>query len=272
MIAAASVAVYVSGGRDNATTAHPTTSAIDLFVTGIAQGTRTPSPSLRTALAIEATGTPGPLTSWQAAEQDSGNDVPGLFYPSLGRGHFSSGLRGHVMTPFCDDLAHASASVPTAIATPSSPGPGVSPLKCHNSNPPSSGQHLNVQRNVDIGGGITINIPADPDVYPDDVDMPRDAIPHILEHAGVFIGWNCGAGDQACIDVVATMKRLVNDRIDTHDERIVMAHDRDLLEGTIGMAAWTRVENFGYGDYSDERVSRFTSKLSCRFDPEGFCR
>ena len=162
----------------------------------------------------------------------------------------------------------ASAGSPAANATP------TIPTDCHLSNPPSSGEHLNVQRNIDIGGGNIINIPADPDVYPDDIELPRESIPHLEEHAGVFVGWNCADGDTACTDVIQKLKDLVNDRIDNHDNRVVMARDADLPFGTIGVASWTRVLNLPYADYDSKKgeIQDFIATNSCRFDPEGFCR
>ena len=185
----------------------------------------------------------------------------------------------------------ASTSTPAASATPSpaptsatgtaaatsSPADNVTPTirtDCHLSNPPSSGQHLNVQRNVDVGGGAIVNIPADPDVYPDDVEMPRESIAHILEHAGVYVGWNCDDGDSACTDAVQKLKDLVNRRISDNDNRLVMARDSDLPAGTIGMSSWTRVLNLPYTDWDAKKgtVQDFLSTNSCRFDPEGFCK
>ena len=104
--------------------------------------------------------------------------------------------------------------------------------------------------------------------------MPRDAIPHMLEHAGVFVGWNCASGDTACTDAAQKLKDLVNDRIDNNDNRVVMAHDNDLPAGTFGMASWTRVLNFPASDWENQKklAEKFISVNSCRFDPEGFCR
>ena len=235
------------------------------------------------------------------AAQNRSTDIPGTYVEDQGRGHFPGTLNGHQMTPFCDGVASSDSAKKTIIggngtpsstttATPapsSTPSAGASPTahgtidttptvpsNCYNSNPPSSGKHLNVQRNVDVGGGNIMNIPADPDVYPDEVEVPRDAIPHILEHAGVFVGWNCKSGDTACTDVVQKLKDLVNDRISNHDNRIAMAHDNDLPEGTIGVSSWTRVLDFAYADWDQQKgtVEKFLGTNSCRFDPEGFCR
>jgi hypothetical protein len=254
-------------------------------------------------LIIQAnTGTDG-LSGPEKAEQDDSPTLPGVFHGTQGRGHFSEGLSGHVTVPFCEGVAQSDlarersgtlygetpsssttstreptttpTTTPTATSASGSTTPNTTPTVqtgCHNSNPPSSGEHLGVQRNVDIGGGLVINIPPDPDVYPRDVEIPRDAIAHTLEHAGVFVGWNCEVGDTACTDVVTELEDLVNSRIDNNDDRVVMSIDLDLPVGTIGISSWTRVMNFPFAEYDEDAVTDFISTHSCRFDPEGFCR
>jgi hypothetical protein len=273
------------------------------------------------------TGSGDSLSASEKAEQDDSADLPGVFHPTQGRGHFSfSFSQDRDPTPFCEGVrssenpegtpggtpaagtpgagtpaagtptgstpaAGGAETTPDAASPPapeSTPTPGAAgtstasgsttpnatptvPTNCYNSNPPTSGRHLGVQRNVDIGDGVRVNIPADPDVYPDDVIMPRESIPHILEHAGVFVGWNCEDGDQACMDVVQEVKDLVNDRIDNHNDRVAMARSNDLPPGEIGVASWTRVLNFRYQDYDEGAVEDFIGTHSCRFDPEGFC-
>lgn len=241
------------------------------------------------------------LTKPEQAAQDRSTDIPGTYVEDEGRGHFPGNLAGHQMTPFCEGVPQSDSARLTIIAggTPAATTPGTTPTpaatstpgtsptahgtidttptvpsNCYNSNPPSSGKHLNVQRNVDVGGGNIMNIPADPDVYPDDLETPRDAIAHILEHAGVFVGWNCQSGDIACTVVIQELKDLANDRISNSDNRVVMAHDSDLPEGTIGMSSWTRLLDFPYTDWDQQKdtVEQFMAKNSCRFDPEGFCR
>ncbi len=243
------------------------------------------------------------LSGPEKAERDDSTSLPGAFHASQGRGHFDGGLIGHVTVPFCEDVEQSelaekrsgvaygetpsdSASptrtpTTTATATPSatsaagSTTPNTTPTVqtgCHSSNPPTSGEHIGVQRNLDIGNGAIINIPPDPDVYPHDVEIPRDAIAHTLEHAGVFVGWNCDDGDTACMDVVTQLEELVNGRIDNHDDRVVMAIDLDLPAGTMAVASWTRVLSFKFADYVEGDVTDFISTHSCRFDPEGFCR
>lgn len=248
------------------------------------------------------------LSEAEAAELDDSPELPGIYHQPQGRGHFEGGLLGHVMTPFCEGVEQsdtarerdgvpfgetpsgtttstpqptntpAPTSTPTAESTTTSSAGSTTPnttptvpTDCYNSNPPSSGRHLGVQRNVDIGGGLVINIPPDPDVYPHDVEIPRDAIPHILEHAGVYVGWNCAEGDQACLDIVQQVEDLVNQRIDNNDDRVVMSINKDLPEGTIALASWTRTMSFAYQEYNEDEVADFIGTHSCRFDPEGFC-
>lgn len=252
-------------------------------------------------LVIQSNSGSASLTKPEQAAQDRSTDIPGTYVEDQGRGHFPGGLTGHQMTPFCEGVPQSdsarltiigggtpAATTPGTTPTPaatSTPGAGPTshgtidttptvPSNCYNSNPPSSGKHLNVQRNVEVGGGNIMNVPADPDVYPDDLETPRDAIAHILEHAGVFVGWNCTSGDVACTAVVQELKDLANDRISNSDNRVVMAHDNDLPEGTIGMSSWTRLLNFPYTEWDQQKdtVKQFMAKNSCRFDPEGFCR
>lgn len=218
------------------------------------------------------------LTGPDKAEADSSSSIPGVYVPSQGRGHFTGAwTKDRANTPFCLGVqwSGSSSAAPAATATPAATSqPGTTPTVqtgCYNSNPPSSGKHLNVQNNVDVGNGIVIKIPPDPDIYPPSVEVPRDSIAHILEHAGVFLGYNCADGDSACNDVVEQVKSLVTDRIGAGD-RIVMAHDNDLVPGTIGMSSWTRVYDFRYQDYDAKETQRFLDKNSCRYDPEGFCR
>lgn len=243
-------------------------------------------------LILQAAGGDGEgLSAAEKAEQDDDPNLPGVFYPTQGRTHFN-----YTYSPerepreFCEDVTSA-ASSPTSASTPegtptpvpdtptaiavtqtgnTSPAPDV-PTDCYATNPPSSGNHLPPQRNVDLGNGARINIPPDPDVYPEDIVIPREAIPHILEHAGVFVGYNCEDGDTACSEVVQKLTDVVNNRIDNHNDRVVLSRDPDLPAGEIGLSSWTRVMNMKYQDYDEDAVEDFIGTHSCRFDPEGFC-
>lgn len=257
-------------------------------------------------LVIQSSGDDGAeLSKPEREEANSSTDLPGVWFPSQGRGHFSYAFSlDRTPTPFCAGVDASESAGPTlasgtAVATgtavASTPAAGATgttsastpastsasgtpaatvaaPTNCYNSNPPSSGRHLNVQRNVDIGNGARINIPPDPDVYPSDIKIPREAIPHALEHAGIYVGYNCEGADSACADAVKELEDLVNDRIDNHDDRVIMANDSDLVEGTIALASWTRVDAFPYADFTKDRAEAFIEAHSCRIDWENFCR
>lgn len=237
----------------------------------------------------------GGLSGADQPEADSSDGIPGIFVPTQGRGHHRNTYSGpdSPETTFCDGVVSSGsaasatpeasttatgispAQAPTDTAVPSDTSPSggtATPVTgCYASNPPSSGEHYGVQRNVDVGGAL-INIPPDPNVYPSDVQIPRDAIAHIEEHAGVFVGYNCADGDQACQGVVDRLTKIVNDRIDNNDNRVVMANDSDLPAGVIGVASWTRYLQMKSTEFDENLVTRFISVNACRFDPEGFCK
>jgi len=125
---------------------------------------------------------------------------------------------------------------------------------------------LPAQAVVQLPDGNRLKLPPDPDIY--DFPVPREAIPHIQEHAGVYIGYNCSS--DACRTIVERLKDLVAQE-NSLGARVIMSPDPDLDDDVIGMAAWTRVDDFEAGDYTDERVRDFIKAHSCRFDPERFC-
>ena len=246
-------------------------------------------------LIVQSMGGEEQLSASDKAEQDDSPDLPGVYVPTQGRGHLNYTFSlEREPRPFCDGVRHAGnaggtpASTPAAQSTPTpeadatgeASGTGTPratptvPRDCFNSNPPSSGEHLNVQTNVDVTGkgDILSRIPPDPNVYPDNIKIPREAIPHLLEHAGVYVGYHCADGDEACLAVVEDLKDLVNDRIDNHNDRVVLANDADLPEGEIGASSWTRVLNLKYQDYDEGVLEDFIGTHSCRFDPEDICR
>jgi hypothetical protein len=176
------------------------------------------------------------------AECDASDDLPGTFVPTQGRQHVEAGTS----VPFC-------------------PEGQVSGL-CYASNPPTSGLHLAVQRDYDLGDGNTVNVPPDPGIY--DFDIPRESIPHIQEHAGVFVGHQCVT--DACRETVEELENLVAQEVDD-GKRVIMAPDADLPDDTIAFASWTRVDSFPASEFSEDRAFAFIDAHSCRFDPESFC-
>ena len=56
--------------------------------------------------------------------------------------------------------------------------------------------------------------------------------------------------------------------------RVVLEVGNDLPEGAFGLSSWTRVLDFPYTEWDQQKalVDKFISTNSCRFDPEGFCK
>lgn len=220
--------------------------------------------SLALAVVVVACGGGGDGTP---PDEDPDPNLPGTFVPAQERGHFNRTFNpDREPLPFCDGVATAdeTGASSVSIATPLAGEQN----DCYSSNPPSSGWHLGVQRNVEVAPGAAINIPPDPDVYPADIEIPREAIPHIQEHAGVFVGYRCSS--DACEQVVETLRTAVRLQLDA-GKRVVMAPDSDLEDETIALASWTRIDKFLADDFSEGRVRAFIETHSCRFDPEGFC-
>ena len=189
-----------------------------------------------------------PSKAADRAELDDRESLPGKFVATQGRAHTSGGYPLSRRIPFCGDN-------PVSI-------------RCYASNPPTSGTHLGVQRGVLLEDGNRIDIPAAAAVY--DFPIPRESIPHIEEHAGVYIGYNCNNNTQ-CDRTAERLKDLATQEISL-GARVVLSPDPDLEDDTIGLAAWTRVDAFPASDYSDDRVRAFIKAHSCRFDPEDFCK
>lgn len=189
-----------------------------------------------------------PVNPANAAELDDSDDLPGRFVPTQGRQHTATAYPLARGIPFCDADAISA--------------------RCYASNPPSSGTHLPVQRNVLLADGNRVNIPPDPGVY--DFAIPREAIPHIEEHAGVYVGYHC-VDDAGCDRVAERLKDLVTQEVSL-GARVVLSPDPDLDANTVGIASWTRVDTFDAAAYEDGRVRDFIKAHSCRFDPEGFCK
>lgn len=180
------------------------------------------------------------------AESDDSDGLPGRFVATQGRQHTATWpLDASARIPFCDEDGIADT--------------------CYASNPPTSGRHVPVVRNVRIGNQI-VDLPPEPGIY--EVEIPREAIPHLQEHAGVFLGYNCAS--DACDDAVASVRALVAEEL-ALGARVIMSPDSDLPEDTIGLASWTRFDTFAAEEYTDERVRSFIEAHSCRFDPEGIC-
>ena len=186
-------------------------------------------------------------TAADRAELDDSADLPGTFIPSQGKRHTRGWpLRDNERVRYCE--------------------PGNFHNECYASLPPSSGLHVPVERAVRLPGNVVTPLPPNPGIY--DFDLPREAVPHIEEHAGVFVGYNCAS--EACRTAVVALEQVVIQELG-QGARVVMAPFSDLPADSIALASWTRVDTFDAAEYDEARVGRFIRAHSCRFDPEGFC-
>jgi Protein of unknown function (DUF3105) len=218
---------------------------LDLVVyTGIVQSDGAATATDATPIATPPAGAGAKGAALAAADADDA--LPGRYVASQGIQHTAAyPLRQHV--PFCKDTSAPSNS-------------------CYASNPPTSGLHLPIERNVTLADGNSIDIPPNRGIY--EFAIPREAIPHIEEHGGVYVGYNCDGG---CGDALTRAKAIVTQELSL-GARVVMSPDADLEDGTIGVVSWTRIDSFAASDYSDQRLRSFIKAHNCRFDPEGFCK
>lgn len=181
------------------------------------------------------------------AEDDASAALPGRFVPAQGRSHTAAWpLRGNQRVPYCPVGRYNN--------------------ECYASNPPTSGLHVPVERAARLSAGVVTQLPPDPGIY--DFDLPREAVPHLQEHAGVFVGYNCES--DACRAAVRDLEAVVLQELSL-GARVVMAPFSDLAPDTIAAASWTRYDVVVAAGWDPERFRTFIKAHSCRFDPEGFC-
>ena len=187
---------------------------------------------------------PSDASTPEEAALDNSSERPGVYVPSQGIRHTEAWPLDE-RVEFCE---------------------GDVSDDCYASNPPSSGLHLPVTQDLELPSGDVVDVPPDPGIY--SFEIPREAIPHIEEHAGVFVGYHCAS--DACEQIAEDLALVVEGLLD-EGKRVVMAPDSDLAEDTIGLASWTRVDVMSLAEYSRQRVSDFVEAHSCRYDPERFC-
>jgi len=122
-------------------------------------------------------------------------------------------------------------------------------VSCYTSNPPTSGPH-----------GST---PVRRGIYSEPVS--REQLVHNMEHGAVVIWYNCSD----CDEVVASMREVAQAFLEDGRE-LVMAPYPDMEADAIALTAWTRLDKFSVGEYSEERLRTFVEAHERRFNPEGF--
>ncbi|MCL6645947.1 MAG: DUF3105 domain-containing protein [Dehalococcoidia bacterium] len=121
------------------------------------------------------------------------------------------------------------------------------------SNPPTSGWHL-----------PTLNRPG---VYAQ--PLPPEAVPHFLEHAGVWVLYTCPAG---CDDLVEKLQRLVTAEV-ARGRPVALAPyaAREAPKKRLNLVAWEYL--LALDDFDEPVITQFIDAHACRYNPEGgpFC-
>lgn len=102
----------------------------------------------------------------------------------------------------------------------------------YNSNPPTSGPHAG--NDAEWG------------VY--DKELSDDVLIHNLEHGGIWISYKPGANPEVVSKLALITKEF---------GRKVIMTPRAANDADIALAAWTRLDKFSAGEFSEERVRRF---------------
>jgi hypothetical protein len=189
-----------------------------------------------------------PVAAAFQAQMDSDPSIPGVFVaPHPGADGRPCSDRS--CSTSMDDRNHVNnfVNVPLCTAQQITANQISNPI-CYHSNPPTSGPHA--------------QSPAPFRVLPS--PAPKEALVHNMEHGGVVVWYN--TTDQRLIGQLAD---IVGAEL-TRQRLVVMSPYTDMERDTIALTSWTRLDKFGVKDFSEERVQKFISRNSKRFNPEGF--
>ncbi len=125
----------------------------------------------------------------------------------------------------------------------------------YNSNPPTSGPHAPQ--------------PAPWGVH--DEPVPKEALPHNMEHGGVVIAYDCAAGDapldEAQCQALRDQLAAVTESAFADGKQVLMLPYTG-LDHHIALTAWGTLDAFD--QFDGERVQAFIAAFDRRFNPEGF--
>jgi hypothetical protein len=125
----------------------------------------------------------------------------------------------------------------------------------YNSNPPTSGPHA--PRAASLG------------VH--DEPVPKEVLPHNMEHGGVVIAYNCSAGsapldDAGCQQLRDQLAAVTDSAV--ADGRQVLMIPFPGMERRIALTAWRTLDAFD--TFDEQRIEAFIASFDWRFNPEGF--
>jgi hypothetical protein len=125
----------------------------------------------------------------------------------------------------------------------------------YNSNPPTSGPHAPQPALLGVH----------------DEPVPKEVLPHNMEHGGVVIAYNCSAGsvplDDAGCQQLRDQLATVTDSALADGKQVLMVPYPG-MEHRIALVAWRTLDAFDTAD--EQRIEAFIASFDRRFNPEGF--
>ncbi len=125
----------------------------------------------------------------------------------------------------------------------------------YNSNPPTTGPHA----------------PAAAEFRVHDTPLPKEVLPHNLEHGGVVILYDCSAGeapldDAGCQELRDQLAAITETLLS--DGKLILMAPYSGMERTIALTAWRTLDAFD--QFDEQRVQAFIDSFERKFNPEGF--
>jgi hypothetical protein len=127
----------------------------------------------------------------------------------------------------------------------------------YNSNPPASGPHAPNFAPWGVSGAV----------------IPKEVAVHNMEHAGVVVWYNCGAGpeplgEDECAELRDGLSAVVQQAL--ADGKSVLMTPYPDMDHRIALTAWQHLDTLD--SFDGERVRAFIDAFECYTDLEGFCR
>ena len=125
----------------------------------------------------------------------------------------------------------------------------------YNSDPPTTGPHV---------------VPA-AEWGVHDSPLPKEVLPHNMEHGGVVILYDCSAGEAPLDD---TECQELRDQLTAITEsnrsngKLILMTPYSGMEHPIALTAWRNLDAFD--QFDGQRVQAFIDSFERRFNPEGF--
>jgi hypothetical protein len=104
-----------------------------------------------------------------------------------------------------------------------------------------------------------------------DTPLPKEILPHSLEHGGVVILYECSAGeapldDAGCQELRDQLAAITESNLS--NGKLILMVPYSGMEHPIALTAWRNLDAFD--QFDEQRVQAFIDSFERRFNPEGF--